>query len=363
MNRTDAPKKQPIVFAVNGPREDLPDTTPSGDNTASYNSGFPLITMTLKSAGGLPPKGQDVNQILYELSSLGRWGSSGALNAFDSAFATSIGGYPSGALVISDDLTKIYISTIDANTNNPNSSATGWSNFVTYLGLTGGLGANIVGRLIGVKVITTSQTYTPSTGTKAIIAEVMGGGGGGQGAGSVRVVGGGGGSGAYVKALITSLASSYAITIGSGGIGSTSTAAGQQSNPGGTTTFGTIITCTGGSGGISDQTVAATTGSACLAGGGQGGTATTVETTGVNFIITQNGSRGSFGTAVHPNYLGGNGGVSPLGSGGRGGVTAPADATFNASGYGGGGGGNTSLSTAASGGNGSPGVVMVWEYA
>ncbi|EKD7755881.1 hypothetical protein OSG00_000662 [Shigella sonnei] len=237
------------------------------------------------------------------------------------------------------------------------------STALSNLDLTGGLGANIVGRLIGVKVITTSQTYTPSTGTKAIVAEVIGGGGGGQGAGSVRVVGGGGGSGAYVKALITSLASSYAITIGSGGIGSASTAAGQQSNPGGTTTFGSIITCTGGLGGISDQTVAATTGSYCLAGGGQGGTATTVATTGVDFIITQNGSRGSFGAALHPNYLGGNGGVSPLGSGGRGGATAPADATFNASGYGGGGGGNTSLSTAASGGNGSPGVVIVWEYA
>lgn len=94
MNRTDAPKKQPVIFAVNGPREDLPDTTPAGDNTASYNSGFPPITMTLKSAGGLPPKGQDVNQILYELSAISRWFSAGALNTYDSAFATAVNGYP-----------------------------------------------------------------------------------------------------------------------------------------------------------------------------------------------------------------------------------------------------------------------------
>lgn len=126
MNRTDAPKKQPIAFGVNGPREDLPDTTPSGDNTASYNSGFPPITMTLKSAGGLPPKGQDINQILYELSALCRWTSSGALNAFDSAFASSIGGYPSGAFVLGNDLKTIYRCTIDGNTADPNSITTGW---------------------------------------------------------------------------------------------------------------------------------------------------------------------------------------------------------------------------------------------
>lgn len=127
MNRTDAPKKQPIIFAVNGPREDLPDTTPAGDNTASYNSGFPPITMTLKSAGGLPPKGQDVNQILYELSAISRWFSAGALNTYDSAFATSIGGHQKGEYVIGDDLKTVYRCTVDANANNPNSVNTGWA--------------------------------------------------------------------------------------------------------------------------------------------------------------------------------------------------------------------------------------------
>lgn len=126
MNRTDSPKKQPIVFGVNGPREALPDTTPSGDNTASYNSGFPPITMTLKSAGGLPPKGQDMNQILYELSGLARWASAGAMNTYDSAFASAIGGYPSGAFILGDDLKTIYRCTLNGNLNNPNTTTTGW---------------------------------------------------------------------------------------------------------------------------------------------------------------------------------------------------------------------------------------------
>lgn len=138
MNRTDAPKKQPIAFGVNGPREDLPDTTPSGDNTASYNSGFPPITMTLKSAGGLPPKGQDMNQILYELSNLARWASSGALNSFDATFATSIGGYPSSSMVISDNEKIIYINTIDGNTSNPNSGGAGWKSLLDYLNMSSG---------------------------------------------------------------------------------------------------------------------------------------------------------------------------------------------------------------------------------
>ncbi len=134
MNRTDSPAKQPKPFGINGPREPILSTTPAGDNTASYESGFPPITMTLKSAGGLPPKGQDMNQILYELSALARWASAGALNAYDSSFATSIGGYPKGSMLISDDNSKIYFSTIDENTNNPNSVSTGWLNLLSFLG-------------------------------------------------------------------------------------------------------------------------------------------------------------------------------------------------------------------------------------
>jgi len=133
MNRTDAPKKQPVPFAINGPREDLLSTTPAGSNQASYDVGFPAITMLLKSAGGLPPKGQDMNQILYELCSIGRWFSAGALNAFDAAFSTSIGGYPKGAVLISDNGSKIFVSTTDGNTNNPNSVTTGWLDLLSYL--------------------------------------------------------------------------------------------------------------------------------------------------------------------------------------------------------------------------------------
>lgn len=135
MNRTDAPAKQPKPFGINGQREPILPTTPAGDNTASYESGFPPITMILKSAGGLPPKGQDVNQILYELSALCRWASSGALNSYDATFSTGIGGYPKGSVLLSDDGSNIFISTSDANIENPNLSNNGWLNLFAFLGL------------------------------------------------------------------------------------------------------------------------------------------------------------------------------------------------------------------------------------
>ncbi len=136
MNRSDSPKKQPKPFGVNGQRVAILPTTPAGDNSASYEQGFPPITMILKSAGGLPPKGQDMNQILYELSALGRWSSTGALNTFDSEFASEISGYPSGAMLISDDGERIFINTTEGNLSDPNSNGTGWKDILSYLGLT-----------------------------------------------------------------------------------------------------------------------------------------------------------------------------------------------------------------------------------
>ncbi|HDL6888392.1 TPA: hypothetical protein PXL93_004401 [Yersinia enterocolitica] len=149
MNRTDDPKKQPIPFGVNGPREDIEPTTPTGDNSASYNSGFPPITMLLKAAGGLPPKGQDMNQILYELSSLARWTSAGALNVFDSTFSLSISGYPKGAVLSNSTFTGCWLNTTDANTANPENtdgSLTGWVPAFAYgtTALAGLAAANVI---------------------------------------------------------------------------------------------------------------------------------------------------------------------------------------------------------------------------
>ena len=234
---------------------------------------------------------------------------------------------------------------------------------LSNLDITGGLGANIVGRLIGVKVITTSQIYTPSPGAESAIVDAVGAGGAGQGAGTQRLVGGGGGAGAYVRAMITSLASSYAITIGSGGVGGTASSSNVQAASGGATTFGSLISCGGGQGGRSDIPPSTTTGSNCIAPGGNGGTATVTPTSGMTVLISRSGSKGSYGLADIPNYYGGNGADSALGSGGSGGASAPVTDIFNATGFGAGGGGNSSVTTAAAGGNGGNGAAIIWEFA
>ncbi|WP_336281093.1 hypothetical protein [Cronobacter dublinensis] len=358
MNRSDSPKKQPVPFAVNGQRENLLTTTPAGDNTASYNSGFPPVTMILKAAGGLPPKGQDMNQILFELSALSRWFSTGTLNYFDSTFSAAIGGYPKDALVVSNDDSTIYISTIDANTNNPNSVTTGWKKLPNYLGLTDSNG--YAGRLINVVTITSSSTYTPSTGVSKIIIEACSAGGGG---GSVintsagqSAIGNGGLSGEYIKTpLIT--AQSLSVTIGAPGSGGNS---GNPGNAGGATTVGSIISLRGGSGG----------------GGGAASTSNTVAQTSGSVIGSLTypagstymaNSLGTRGVIVNPGVtsgaLAGCGGSSPLGKGADG--TNSSSAGSDATGYGAGGAGAINIGAAPTraGGSGTGGVVIVWEYA
>ncbi|EKD9930511.1 phage tail protein [Escherichia coli] len=133
MNRNDAPAKHSKPFGVNGRREPLTADTPAGDNTASYEQGFPPITMIPKTAGGLPPKGQDMNQILFELSALARWFSTGALNAYDAEFATAIDGYPKGSLLVGNDGSTMYMCESDGNTADPNTGGTGWFNLTAAI--------------------------------------------------------------------------------------------------------------------------------------------------------------------------------------------------------------------------------------
>lgn len=177
MNRSDSPKKQPKPFGVNGQRVAILPTTPAGDNSASYEQGFPPITMILKSAGGLPPKGQDMNQILYELSALGRWSSTGALNTFDSEFASEISGYPSGAMLISDDGERIFINTTEGNLSDPNSNGAGWKDILSYLGLgEAANGVSVVGssRNARINIIAPSATAT-FTADEIVVETALGG--------------------------------------------------------------------------------------------------------------------------------------------------------------------------------------------
>ena len=64
------PTKITVPFANTGSKNTIPvpsqiSVTPGA---ASYTDGFPPLTMTPKASGGVPPFGQDMNGILYAIT-------------------------------------------------------------------------------------------------------------------------------------------------------------------------------------------------------------------------------------------------------------------------------------------------------
>ena len=122
------PSKISIPFAESGNRNVINANLEAGDasNKATFTYGFPQITMTPKASGGLPPFGRDMNGILYSVTAMLQYMQAGGQYTYDSSFATAIGGYNQGALVQQADLSGLWVSTIDNNTSNPETSGSGW---------------------------------------------------------------------------------------------------------------------------------------------------------------------------------------------------------------------------------------------
>lgn len=214
------------------------------------------------------------------------------------------------------------------------------------------------GRLLNVQVFYTSGTYTPTAGTKKVIVEMVGGGGGGAGsnaAGTGQVaVGGAGGAGSYAKGQFTSGFSGVQVTVGSKGLGGT--VSDVYASDGGASSFGSLMTAAGGKAGqpagpsniFPFSTVAAVVSAGF---------------TGANIIGTP-GEGASSSTVVSQSLvIASPGGSSKFGAGGF--ITATNTNGINGAGYGSGGGpsGVTAGNAAVPGGDGAPGLVIIWEYA
>mgnify|MGYP007060509070 CR=1 FL=1 len=123
----------PVPFCNSGNKATIPGNTPTSPdeaNYASYEAGFPPITMIPTEANGIPPRGVDFNGILYVISSnIQNW-NAGVQMKFNSDFCTAIGGYPRGAVLQADDNSASYVSAIDNNTGdfngNPELIGTDW---------------------------------------------------------------------------------------------------------------------------------------------------------------------------------------------------------------------------------------------
>jgi hypothetical protein len=135
--------------------------------------------------------------------------------------------------------------------------------------------------LLGVQRFTSTATYTPTSGTNKVFVQICGAGGSGAKSNNALQFGSGG-SGAYAEKLITSAFSGVTVTIGAGGAGQST--ANTVGNAGGSSSFGAIITCTGGLAGSASPNATSAGGTATggdlnLTGGsgfsfGAGGTAT-----------------------------------------------------------------------------------------
>ncbi|MGJ3354629.1 hypothetical protein [Providencia sp. Je.9.19] len=118
------PKLIPVPFANSGIKDDIPKvkSTSMSDEKASWETGFPEATMLPVYAGGLPPDGRDVNGVLNQISENLVFQSKGGRYKFDPDFALSIGGYPKGATLQSNDESAEYQSLIDDNLVNFNTA-------------------------------------------------------------------------------------------------------------------------------------------------------------------------------------------------------------------------------------------------
>ncbi|KAB8309972.1 hypothetical protein EH227_08035 [Rouxiella chamberiensis] len=224
-----------------------------------------------------------------------------------------------------------------------------------------GLASLLTGRLLTVKYITASGTYTPTAGTNSIF--VQGVGTGGNGAGSIAsgstgcTCCSGGASGGYAEAWYASGFSSVAVTIGA--IGALNYASGAA---GGTSTFGSLMSIPGGGGGGASAQ-ASTVAYFENGGGAVGGNPTL--SGNISGLVTP-GTFGQSGKVFGGAAASGQGASSRFGTGGGNvAIATGGNAGGNAAGYGAGGGGAgvATNSSAVYGGNATKGVFIVWEYA
>ena len=226
--------------------------------------------------------------------------------------------------------------------------------------------ANIPGRLINITYLVsgTGATYTPTSGTTAIILEAYGSGGGGggcAGASSSYSAGGGGGAGGYALKYITGIDSATytgTYTIGAFGAGGVGNSAGG--NAGNTTyTDGTVsITCIGGTGGGGcGSVIAGSLGGLPGVGNGAIGGDIITDGGGGNFGICSDVS----GTVA----IGGMGGTSRIAGGGSPRIVSTsmvANGINGTLGAGGGGAASYNTATTGTGGTGGVSIIVIYEF-
>lgn len=365
MQTSDSPSLIPVPFANSGAKNTIPTTAPSTPGLASLEAGFPPITMTPVAAGGIPPSGMDFNGILNLLSAASRWSQAGGFYPFSAEFAGFIGGYPRGSIVRNASGGGYWQCTVDNNTSDPDTGGAGWIPVISNAASTTAAGiisvatpaqaaaltqndvaltpGNLPSALAVAKgsiafVANGSFTVPPSI-TAVYLTGSGGGGGGGAYNGSTGGASGGGGGASCLKVRVAVTPGAViAVTVGAGGGGAQSTSG--TGVAGGATSFGSLLTLGGGSGGVT------------VSNGGVGGVAV-----GATGQVAMPGQRGEqYNPLSLSTAQGGSGGSSLFGRGGYGGGQGSGNqAGQTGGGFGAGGGGGAS----AGGGSGISGFLIV----
>jgi hypothetical protein len=352
MDSGDVPASFPIKFGENATPgtyiRPIPEASQVGiiDGAASLETGFPPLNWIPLAGGGVPPFGQDVNGILYELSAWAQWQKAGGPIFRDGTFSTSIGGYPQYALLQSGVLGRMWLSKVDANAADPDVTPTNWFNLTQ-------------GRLIDVQSFGTpgSIAYTQAFGVNMLrIRGIAGGGAGGgtpvTGSGQVAV-GGGAGSGSIGEIILVGNFNGTTITIGAAGTPATGLVGGN----GGNTSFGSNLVCLGGQGGSVGLLTAPPRNGAA---GGGGGAPTT---SGATVLMLSPGNAGLVGVVLGLT-VGGYSGKGADSMWGAGGSSVDIGAGVAATGAGSGGSGSIAYENtgALAGGAGRPGRIIIEGY-
>ena len=120
------PKLLTTPFAAESQlRTNIQESQGAESNSATYQFGFPEETMKKIALGGKPPKGEDMNGILYDLSDNIVFQTQGGRYKFDPTYANKIGGYPVNSILQLENGTEVLNKTPN-NVTNPNVDMTGW---------------------------------------------------------------------------------------------------------------------------------------------------------------------------------------------------------------------------------------------
>lgn len=225
------------------------------------------------------------------------------------------------------------------------------------------------GRLSRIVKLESSGMYSIPDGVSSIIVEVSGGGGAGGSVGPITAgkvfAGGGGQSGAYAKSYYSrdELPDAIPVIIGAGAVSVKNETTATANTSGGTTSFGDLIVCKGGNGatgalvtppyvGLNSSMTAPATGGNIINVVGMDGADTFVLSTtavsagvgGFNALGGQHLDRVSTGNGNGPNVPGFEVGTAGYGSGGSGAMNFTSGTDYYL------------------GGDGTQGVVIIYEY-